>query len=532
MGMLGFGTRRAALRRRGTASSPGGSTAGMSATAFPLAPDIHYHPHSQAAALDGNSRVLSCPDLRGLAGASGIAFGGGTVGPVEMTDALGRKFWRFTGGQYLLIANTLAALSARGVTVMGIWRKHNHKGQVVNFFSPRYSAYTDDSTNSNYTGGSTLRTVGSGNTAARLYGAGVDSFSDGTNGYKMIPGCQLHLAGVASRTTANGGQRFYVNLDTASANQSGVTSANCTGGVIGGLPQSGNGVNASTGYFDLYEFALWKGELSNAQADAAAAAMVANHAITPITRQLVLEGDSITDGIATSLSVSPTSGDNLGMQLSAPGAALLPGDVRVINAGTSGNQVADLVTRRDTGNSMFTAIYPGGAANNVVAVQIGRNDLSGSLGQRNSAMHYANVVALINTGGTGYLQRGWKVVAVGNIGTAATPVTVNVLPGEDTLQKRIEGFRALIADTANHLPNPTFLTDCQTGTGQAYDGLLDVLHLYDVTVGGDTKLNSNADVLDTASGYYDTDQTHLRVAGITLMITGGDTPHRGYGSIL
>jgi len=59
-----------------------------------------------------------------------------------------------------------------------------------------------------------------------------------------------------------------------------------------------------------------------------------------------------------------------------------------------------------------------------------------------------------------------------------------------------------------------------------------VLHLYDVTVSGDTKFKTSADAQDTASGYFDSDQTHLRVAGLELMVTGGDTPQYGYASIV
>jgi len=531
--MLGFGMRRATQRRNtgGGGSGGGGATAGITATSFTLAPGVHYHPHSQSATLDGNDNVISCPDLMGQAAASGIAFDTSTIGPKQMTDALGRTFWRFTGGQYLLISNMLTGLSARGVTVLGVWRKHNHKSQTTNFFSPRYSAYTDDADNSKYTGGSTMRTVGSGFKAARLYGAGIDSFTDAVNGYKMIPGCQLHISGVASRTTANGGQRFYMNAESADTNQSGVTSTDCTGGIIGGIPTNNNGVNANTGFFDLYEFALWKGELTDSEADAAAAAMVSNYAIMPLTRQLVLDGDSITDGIDTNLPVSPSSGDNLGMVLSDPGAGHVPGDTRVINMGTSGNEVPDLILKRDSTNSTYEALYPGGHTNNIVAVQIGRNDFSEGLGQQNSSMHYANIIALLNTTGTGYLQRGWKVVMVGNIGSAATSVTANALPGEDTIQKRIENFRALIADIASHTPNAAFLSDCQAGSGGTFEGQVDVLHLYDVTIGGDTKFASYEDAQDTISGYYDDDLTHLRIAGIQLMASGGDTPQYGYGSI-
>ena len=516
----------------GTTAVTATSIKAVTGVSITMAPAAQYHPNSQNATLDGSNRVLSSPDIRGLAALSGTAFGGGTVGPVQMTDGLGRKFWRFTGNQYLLVANSLNVLSARGVTVMGIWRKHNHKAQTTNFFSPRYSAYTDDSSNTNYSGGSTLRALQSAGSANFLHGASISAATDSANAYKMIPGCQLHLAGVASRTTANGGQRFYLNLDTANCTQSGVSSANCTGGVIGGVPQSGNGANASNNYFDLYELALWKGELTNAQADKIAAAMVANWSTPAITQQVVLDGDSITDGISTALAVSPTSGDNIGMQLSEPGSSWLPAGTRVINLGTSGAQSSDILAERDAANSTYSMLLPGGPSKNITVFQIGRNDVAESQGKKNSQMLYADVVALLNTPSTGLLQRGWTVTVVANIATSATAVTTNVLAGETDQQQRIENYRALIADTANHVPNPAFLNDCHAGAGQTYDGLLNVLHLYDVIVGGDTKFKDSADAQDTASGYYDSDQTHLRVAGIGLMVTGGDSPQHGYASIL
>lgn len=507
--------------------------AGTTPTTFPTTPDAHYHPNSQSATLNGSNQVTSCPDIEGLAALSGISFGSAEIGPHEMTDGLGRKFWRFTGGQYLLIANALTGLSARAVTVFAVVRKHNHKNISTDFFSPRYSAYTDDSTNTTYSGGSTMRTTSPASSAANfIYGAGVGAHTDATNGYKIIPGTQVQVIGVSSRTTANGGQRLYVNEDVASVAQSGVGSTNCTGGVIGGRPGASNAVTSGNGeWFDLYELAIWNSSLTNSEADALAAAMVANWSIEAITRQLLIDGDSITDGIATSLSVSPTSGDNIGMQLTEPGTDYVPADVRVINAGASGNQTTDIETRRDVTNGIYSQIIPGGAANNIVAFQIGRNDVSPSGGNENSDDLYNDVVALINTTTTGMLQRGWQIKVVANIATAATATTTNNLPGEDNQQLRLENYRALIADTTNHVPQGTFLDDVIANTGDTYDGLVDVIHLYDVTVSGDTKFKTSTDAQDTASGYYDNDQTHLRVAGIQLMASGGDMPEYGYGSI-
>ncbi|QGP78198.1 hypothetical protein GL174_03705 [Sphingobium sp. CAP-1] len=432
----------------------------------------------------------------------------------------------------------LTALSARAVGVFMVARVHLAKNSA-NFFSPRYSAYTDDASNSSYSGGATLRQVVTGNSAPWLYGAGIGAFTDAANGYRAIPGAQMQVIGVASRTTANGGQRIYVNNDVASVAQSGVTSTNCTGGLIGGVPAASNGItlgsnaaNNSGDFFDLYEFALWNASLSNAQADAIATAMIGNYAIPAIDSQLVLEGDSITNAIPTALATDPTSGGNMAMILTDPGSSWLPATCRVLCRGQSGAQVSDLVTRRDAASTLAAALMPGGAAKNVVAIQIGRNNVSESNGKQNSTQFYAALVALINTAATGYLQRGWKVVEVVNIAGPSTAVTTNLIAGEDTIQKRLEAIRSLVADTANHLPNPTFLTDCLAGPGQAYDGLLNVLHLYDVTVGGDSMFRTAADAQDAAAGYYDNDFTHLRLVGQQLMVSGGDTPAYGYGAIL
>lgn len=504
-----------------------GPVAGTAPTAFALAPTVAYHPNSQTASLS-SGRVTSCPDRMGVAALAA------TLGPYELTDALGRKFWRFTGAEFATIANTLTGLSARALGVFMVVRMHKHKG-AVNFFSPRYSAYTDDTTNTAYSGGSSLRGVVLSSSAPFLYGAGISSLTDAVNGYKMLPGTQMAVVGIASRTTANGGQRVYCNNDVASIAQSGVTSAACVGGVIAGVPAASNAVTASGNWFDLYEFGLWSASLTNAQADAIAAAMVANYAIPAITSQLVLDGDSITDGIPTTLATIPTSADNIGMQLTAPGAALVDLSRRVINIGASGNQTSNLATKKNATGSVFRAgLFAGGPAANVVALQIGRNDVAQTGGQKNSGMLYADVVALLNnaTGGNeGYLQLGFSVKIVANIAGPASSVTTNVSPaGEDTLQKRIEGYRALIMD-GSLLPTTALKSDTLSGAGQTFDGLVGILPLSEVTVAADTKFKTAADALDSASGYYDSDQTHLRVEGISLMASGGDTPTYGYGAL-
>lgn len=453
--------------------------AGASPTAFALAPTVHYHPNSQAATLDGSNRVTACPDLRGLAALSGIAFGGATVGPVQMTDGLGRKFWRFEGASYLLIANALNALSARGVTVLCVMR--HHRTLTGNWFSPRYSAYTDDATNTTYSGGSTLRSVVTSTSAPLIFGAGISSASA-----RHITGSQMQVAGVASRTTANGGQRVYLNNDVASVAQSGVTAASCTGGVIGGIPAASNAVTAS-GNFDLYEFALWKGELTNAQADAAAAAMVSNWSIPAVVNGLLLEGDSITQGTG-----AVTSGLNIAMRMTEPGGAFnVPSGWRVLNQGTSGNTIANVIARRDVANSAASLPVPGGR--NVVLCQIGRNDIP----SRTGAATYADIVALFNTTTTGFLQRGWEVREAVNIAVASSLETEN------------NNLRAALRNTAQ------FRADTLSGSGQLYEGKTGIVDLPLWTVLGDTIFDTTTDAADT--NWYAGDNTHPSLNGAIEM---------------
>lgn len=474
---LGLGVGR---RRSSGSAPPPPATPGASPTVFADAPSVHYHPNSQTATLDGSNRVLSCPDIRGLAALSGLSFGGSTVGPVQMTDGLGRKFWRFEGSSYLLLANTLAALSARGVTVMAILR--HHRAVTAQFFSPRYSAYTNDATNTTYSGGSTLRTVVTANTGPLIFGAGISSASA-----RHLTGSQMQLVGVASRVTASGGQRVYHNNSTVDVAQSGVTSTSCTGGVIGGTPGASNAVTAG-GNFDLYEFALWNTSLTNAQADAIAAAMVSNYSISAVANGILLEGDSITQGTG-----AVTSGLNIGMQLTEPGAAIsVPAGWRVINQAVSGNVVSNVLTRRDAANGGASLPVPGGR--NLLVLQIGRNDLATP---RTGAQIYTDVVALLNTTTTGFLQRGWEVAQCVNIGVAGSLETEN-----NALRT---AFRNLTQ----------FRTDTLTGTGQAFDGKLSLVELPLWTVAGDRIFDTSTDAADTT--WYAGDSTHPTLAGAIEM---------------
>lgn len=525
MNFGGLGTRLGTLGAGLGTGGEAGPVPGTSATIFPgVQPAVQYHPNSQSPTLSGD-RVTACPDLRALAAFSGLAAGGGTIGPKQMMDALGRKIWRFQGAQAGSVAATLTGISMRANGVFFVGRVHKHRA-TVNFANARYLSYTDDSNNTTATGAQALL-------QARVVSSGAPSInqligSDATNGWKVVPGCQLHMSGFVSRTTALGGQRGYMNLETAvNATQVSATTTGMSGLVIGGVPGASNAITADSYQFDLYEFAFFNQSLTNAEADAIAAAMVANWAIPALTRQIILLGDSITDAITTALPVSPDSAGNVGVMLCDPGAELVSTDCRVVNLGTSGHQISNLQTQKNAAQSIFgpvgtSGLYPGGPANNLAAIQIGRNDM-GAVGNLSAAAHYANYVSLLNSatfGQEGLLQRGAKAVAVSNIATS-----------NPTAQARIETFRDLIMDSGTRLVTAQFMADTLTGPGQTYDGLLSVLPVSEITVASDTKFKTVADAADTASGYYDSDGTHLVLAGQSLQATGGDTPQYGYGAV-
>jgi hypothetical protein len=502
--------------------------AGASATTFSIAPSVHYHPNSQAATLNGSNQVTACPDLRGLAAASGVSFAGADIGPVQMTDDLGIKFWRFAGAGALLVANALNAINMRQLMVFAVWRVAKvTRGTDWPLLSLRYSAYTDDTTNTAQTNGYILRgnAATSSSEVARLKSGTVDSFT-ATNGGRFIPGAEQHVVGFNSRTTANGGGRFYINEQAGDVAQTSLTATNGTGMIIGGKATSSNAVTGTTdNCFDLYELAIWKGTYTNAQSDTVAAEMVANWAIPTIIGQVILLGNSITECIDTSSTVVVPQ-DGIAHILAAPGAGYIPAGFRVINAAIAGSGISSpttgvsLTTQRDNTLGPLVYTYSGGAANNIITVNIGINDMrSSNASNVDAATHYANFTALLNTVTTGYLQRGFKVVAV-------TPTAIS---GDTTGQSRIVSFRGMLIDATTDVVVSQFLTDTLSNTGQTYDGLVSVLPISKINYASSGTIFLNAaDAGDTT--YYATDGTHHTPLAMTLMATGGSTPQYGYRS--
>lgn len=473
---------------------------------------------------------LGLPDLEQAASATTPT----VVGPVQMTDARGRKFWRFSPGQYLLVSNALASINHRQSMLFAVWRAHKvTKGEDVPLFSTRYSAYTDDTTNTNRTNGYLLRwfsATGATQAVGRLHSGTVDVFSTASNPGKFIPGAQLHVVGFASRAGASAGTdvggRFYINNDAAPTAQTSLTGTADIGALIGAKGAASNGGTATYTGFDLYELAFWKGTFTDAQADAAASAMVSNWGIPTIDSQLILLGDSITECIDTA-TTTVVPGDNVATTLTAPGAELVPTNVRVINAAVGGSGIASaftgvsLTAQRDDAAGPLIYTYPGGPSKNILTCNIGINDMRSSNGNLAAAAHYANFTALLNTATTGYLQRGFKVVAV-------TPTAIN---GDATGQSRIVSFRAMLADPNSDAVVGQFLTDVQANTGQSFDGLVSVLPICKIQYASSGTIFLDAtDAADTT--YYAGDGTHHQQLGYLLQATGGATPQYGYGAVL
>ena len=525
---------------RWTAAASGGTPTptpapGASAITFPTAETVGYHVNSQfgSMTIDGSDRLTNLPDLKGLAALAAVA---GVTAPKVMTDDMGRKFLRFNGNEAAAIANALV-INNRAFTAIMVGRVPHSRNSIA-FLNPRFSAYTSAGVNTAANGSiGYMRATVSSSSAPFLQGGLPSASSNATDCYKAIPGCQMQVIGVSSRTTANGGTRLYINNDVCDVAQQSTSVTGYIGGIVGGSAGASNTENITgsvNNVFDCYALSVWQGELSNAQADACIAAAVTHYDIAQLDANLVLEGDSIMDGIATNLGTSPAWSGGIGTHLTNPGSELVAPNVRVLNNGSSGNQTSHLVTKRDATNSIYDkGKYPGGAAKNRVAVQIGRNDFSQTGGQKNSAMLYADIVALLNTTTTGYLQRGWSVTQAANIAAAGTAVSTNVSPaGENTIHKRIEGLRDLIADTGAHTPQSQFLTDTLSNTGQTYEGLVDVLHLYDISFASGLPFKTviSAGIV-YPTGLYDDDLTHLPAEGIAVMASGGDTPQYGYGAL-
>ena len=461
--------------------APAPLTPGLARPSFGTAvppPAFLYYPHSERAVTNA-AEVRSVP---GEGGAPPLAATG--TGPDQLTDALGRRFWRFEGTDWLELPRSFVS-SPRALTVLMVGRVHQNR--TTNLFGHLYRE--DGSTIAN-TLGAFLNTYSSGGRIGALRTSNLTTA--GLTGREwMVPGAQLALIGVAGRDAA--GTRFYCGRRVASGARSPSAMTGLQGARIGGYAQ-GNGTSNG---FDLYAVAGWTGELTDAQADAAAARLNDHFALAAIERQLLVEGDSITDGVG-----EVPSGANLAMALTDPGRPGLPAGVRVLNLGTSGNKVSHLVTKRDAADGWPLARLPGGSAANRLAVQIGRNDTA--QGATPEQVHDA-IAGYLGEAGTGVLARGFDATVAINIANGSMSA---IGPLRDLL--RAAGFSAL--------------------AGGPDAGRVTRLDLPLIEAGGARPF----DTAEATAGpaYQAGDSTHPNVAGTRLMATGGDTPRHGYGALM
>lgn len=497
-------------------STSGGSAPvapGAVATTYPTTPTALFHPNtatmtnfSDLPAQVGD-RVKTMLDTTSTITATGSLV---TNAPILSVDALGVKYLDFIDGAYMVAG--LTGLSAQSVSYF--MAVQAHKCRTYNFLYPRYQS---DGITANSANLGALRTANpTGGTVPFLASGGnsQSSSADTTNRRYMLAGSQLQIIGFASRVTASGGIRYFHNERVADAAQT-TARTGMIGLVIGASPTLAQTVDTG---MNLYELAVVTSGLLNTPAQAMQDAAIANWQPGTVTDQLLLPGDSITDGIAVRSDGlgNVRSSESLGAQLCKRGASLVSSGTRVLNIGASGNTVGDLVLARDGTISPFDQLLgTNEPAKNKLAVQIGRNNW-GSGGQT-GAQSYAEIVALLNTTTTGYLQRGWTCTAVCNIANLGAT------------QTKVEDQRALFFSS--------LLADTLAGPGQTFDGRVNILSLHLAQYASATRFEDAADANDityyqpSSTNPLNSDGTHPNPLGTQIMATGGTTPQYGYGSL-
>ncbi|MEL6518518.1 MAG: hypothetical protein AAFQ39_12435 [Pseudomonadota bacterium] len=468
---------------------PGGPTAPTLAS-LPLAPAARWHPGFSTVTLDGD-KVLAATDLAGLADLSADL----ATAPRAMTDGLGQKFWRFDGAQLLTVANTLT-LSSRNMAVFFVGRFHRVTIKSAVFSLGSQAAGTGVNTVS-----AMIDARRNLNGMPMLQAGGFPSMSNYPNPNMMVLGSQMQVVGMAGRPSAGGLGGTGVWLNDAHQNTSQpYERTGIAGAEIGRYPFA-PGASGAWGVFDLYELIVYDTSLTDAEGDALSATLMSHYSIPPVTNQLVLEGDSIMQGTGeVTPALSPA------MILTEPGAGHIGADWRVVNLATSGNEMPDLVTRRDTTLGWPALTVPG---ENVLAFEMGRNDLSTSFGGTPATL-YASVVDYLTNDVAGttdnIFDHGWDVRVMANIASGGA------------FEDDFADYRAL-------LRNPSFASDLGTQSGGPYAGRMQIIDTETITVGGDPVFATTADAQDLT--YYAGDSTHPTYAGAVARMTGGDDPAKG-----
>ncbi len=422
---------------------------------------------------------IGYPVLEQAASATALS----TIGPVQMTDALGRKFWRFSGTHLLTIMPLL------------VFTKKNHCSLVV-------GRQHRPATTSAVLGGQGQSTamLESNNSSCRAPVPRVFNRArttvDATYN-NLIVGSQLQVIGAASS-----GTRCLLTTNANDSSEAAVgTDATCTGGFIGGTS------SGAQGEWDVYEVAIWNANQTDANFRAQRDLMIANWSIPAVTKQICLVGDSITYG-ATGVD----SGSIPSALLGEPGTNRVPDGTRIINLGSGGTTINFGVSDRDAASSWTNLTLAGGAANNKIIFHYGTNDMAAIGGDETAAQVYAETVAYINSASpSGVLQKGWKVY-----------VQMNTAADNAWKAVQIPALRTLYND-------PQFLIDTLSNSGNTYDGLVKLINIHLQTVGGNTVFSTQT---DAQSLVYYKDGLHPSAAGYAVLVPGGDTPQYGYAAAL
>jgi lysophospholipase L1-like esterase len=422
---------------------------------------------------------LGLPDLEQAASATTPT----VVGPVQMTDALGRKFWRFSGSHLLTIMPLL------------VFTKKSHCSLVV-------ARQHRPATTSALLGGQGQSTamLESNNSSCRAPVPRVFNRArttvDATYN-NLIVGSQLQVIGAASS-----GTRCLLTTNANDSSEAAVgTDATCTGGFIGGTS------SGAQGEWDVYEVAIWNANQTDANFRAQRDLMIANWSIPAVTKQICLVGDSTTYGVT-----GVDSGSIPSALLGEPGTNRVPDGTRIINLGSGGTTINFGVSDRDAASSWTNLTLAGGADNNKIIFHYGTNDMAAIGGDETAAQVYAETVAYINSASpSGVLQKGWKVY-----------VQMNTAADNAWKAVQIPALRTLYND-------PQFLIDTLSNSGNTYDGLVKLINIHLQTVGGNTVFSTQT---DAQSLVYYKDGLHPSAAGYAVLVPGGDTPQYGYAAAL
>lgn len=466
-----------AINGSGSTSATSAATSAVQLVTLPTTPVFRMSAALSPNTNDG-TRILTIDDLIGTAHAVVTTDVVGADGPKLMTDADGRKFLRFESQQGLKMANALS-YNAQVMSVFMVGKVHRAGSSQLLF---------------TITGNTTSAWL-----SARLNvgDSPVSAMTPRTGGklptvqypYAQM-GAQLQVLGGVARTTANGAIRNYVNNNVGLAAQAtSVTSSAATGiGYYINTPPA----LGSMGEFDLYEIVTYNSSLTNAAADAIAAALVSAYAIQDVKHQVICEGDSITYGWPAAIS---GSGNCVSSKL-AP--KLTNKNIKVVDFGTSGNLLSQINARATTVDTA-TLLPNTSGARNIFILQGGVNDTTA----RSKAQIYADLVTtitgLLALNSASYTVEVVSVVCIGVANAAKYP----------KFEDAVDGLYAKMRATS------TFLTDCSANVGDTYDGKLSVLDLAAYTGPGSAIFADHTAATNTT--YYYTDGIHPNELGTEWM---------------